>query len=242
MARPWGNRSRAIDETTYGRRQHSSTLGIRSRLSGKLVIAVNETMRDSPAAVNRWAMHSNVELAPPLPMVPPGLSAADRYAATRNLVACLRAVRPDFTILPSADAQSTVQRALRPIPRLPSPVQSGEEKLIYRTDDRALSRAVDVVRALELKWEGYTRNWERKAGKQFAERFTEWLGSVPDGVVLELDPALASLRAPTSETMRPSRATVGPSSRAARTSRIREYLRSRAVRYRRSRAPPEHRR
>lgn len=83
-----------------------------ARLSGTLVIAVGEELRGSPAALGKWSAHGNVGFARTLPHVSPRLAAADRYAAVRNLVACLREVRPDFTILPSADAQAIGAAAL----------------------------------------------------------------------------------------------------------------------------------
>ena len=78
-----------------------------ARLSDKLVIALGENMRHSRQAIESWAARKNVEFAPTLPAVSPGLGMVDRFGAARNLLATLREVRPDFTLLPSADAQST---------------------------------------------------------------------------------------------------------------------------------------
>jgi glycosyltransferase involved in cell wall biosynthesis len=78
-----------------------------AQLCDTLVIATGEKMGGSTAAKERWAVIPNVEFTPFLPEVAPGLNIRDRYAATRNLLRCLHDVRPDFTIVPSADAQST---------------------------------------------------------------------------------------------------------------------------------------
>jgi glycosyltransferase involved in cell wall biosynthesis len=83
-----------------------------ARLSGQLFIAVNAAMRDSNRELERWRVLPNVTLTPALHDVRPELSGADRYAATRNLIHCLRTLRPDFTLLPSADAQATGLAAL----------------------------------------------------------------------------------------------------------------------------------
>ena len=77
-----------------------------AQLSDEVVVAVNATMRtalsDSPAV----ASLRNVTFAPVLPPVGPSLRPRDRLAATRNLLDCMRAVRPNYTLLPSADAQT----------------------------------------------------------------------------------------------------------------------------------------
>ena len=83
-----------------------------ARLSTKLIIAGDASVHGSPSAL-AWAAHANVEFAPVLPAVSIAHRAIDRYAAARNLITCLRTVRPDFTLLPSADAQSTMLAALQ---------------------------------------------------------------------------------------------------------------------------------
>ena len=75
-------------------------------LGCEIVLAINAKMRASPAAVERWQSLPNVTFMPSLPEVGPALRAVDRFEATRNLLACLRAVRPDFALVPSADAQT----------------------------------------------------------------------------------------------------------------------------------------
>lgn len=79
-----------------------------ARTSDRLVIALSEKMRHSPQAIQSWSLHRNVEFASTLQAIAPGLGMGDRFGAARNLLATLREVRPDFTLLPSADAQSTV--------------------------------------------------------------------------------------------------------------------------------------
>jgi glycosyltransferase involved in cell wall biosynthesis len=76
-------------------------------LCDELVIAVSRNMRESTDAVHKWARIPNVVFAEVLSDVAPGLGIRDRYAATRNLLRCLEEVRPDRTLIPSADAQST---------------------------------------------------------------------------------------------------------------------------------------
>lgn len=76
-------------------------------LCDRLVIAVGDRMRRSTAATEVWSRIPNVEFAETLPEVAPGLNIRDRFQATRNLLRCLKAVRPDYTLIPSADAQST---------------------------------------------------------------------------------------------------------------------------------------
>ena len=77
-----------------------------ARVSDEVVLAVDATMRqtlsDSPAVSSL----RNVTFAPDLPPVGPSLRPGDRLAATRNLLDSLRTVRPDYTLLPSADAQT----------------------------------------------------------------------------------------------------------------------------------------
>lgn len=83
-----------------------------ARLCDRLVVGMGATMKASSTARNVWAALPNVEFAPTLPEVGPALRAGDRLAAARNLIATLRTVKPDFTLLPSADAQATGLAAL----------------------------------------------------------------------------------------------------------------------------------
>ena len=78
-----------------------------SGLSTQLVMAVNVTMQRALRERPEWQANADVTFAPVLPDVSPSLRPADRYAATRNLLRCIHSVRPDFVILPSADAQTT---------------------------------------------------------------------------------------------------------------------------------------
>jgi hypothetical protein len=69
-----------------------------------------------------------------------------------------------------------------------------EEGVLTRYERSALSLADDLVETLRLNWDVRDKRWQRQMGKNFAAQFVEWLAGVPDGVVLELDPLLASLR------------------------------------------------
>ena len=52
-----------------------------------------------------------------------------------------------------------------------------------------------LVETLRVAWDAFTtRKWQRQVGKNFAAHFVEWLATVPESVVLELDPLLESLR------------------------------------------------
>jgi glycosyltransferase involved in cell wall biosynthesis len=75
-------------------------------LSRQLVIAVTGEMRQWLEAHCAPQALANVDFAPDLPKVSPRLSVSDRYAAARNLMSCIADVKPEFTLLPSADAQS----------------------------------------------------------------------------------------------------------------------------------------
>ena len=61
-------------------------------------------------------------------------------------------------------------------------------------DRSALQLAPELVETLRVAWDGHGRKWQRQAGKNFAAHFAEWLATVPEGVILELDPLLESLR------------------------------------------------
>ena len=68
------------------------------------------------------------------------------------------------------------------------------EGTLTRYDRSGLRHAPDLVETLRLTWDAYDRMWQRQAGKNFAAQFVEWLGTVPEGVILALDPMLESLR------------------------------------------------
>jgi hypothetical protein len=71
---------------------------------------------------------------------------------------------------------------------------SEEAGTITRLDQSALPLAPRLVETLRLNWDGHNYRWQRQVKKNFAAQFSEWLATVPEGVVLELDPLLASLR------------------------------------------------
>ena len=67
---------------------------------------------------------------------------------------------------------------------------------IVRVDDRALELANGIIQSLQLTGGYNHKEFERRVTKTFPAEFAAWLATVPDGVVLELDPALASLHKP----------------------------------------------
>ena len=66
--------------------------------------------------------------------------------------------------------------------------------ILTRYDRSALRFVPALVDALRLAWDDYNHQWQRQVGKNFAAQFVEWLATVPESVVLELDPLLDSLR------------------------------------------------
>jgi len=65
---------------------------------------------------------------------------------------------------------------------------------LTRIDKHAMSPVPDLVETLRVNWDSYERNWQRQLGKNFPAQFAEWLATVPEGVILELDPLLDSVR------------------------------------------------
>ena len=65
---------------------------------------------------------------------------------------------------------------------------------LTRYDRSALQIAPGLVETLRANWDSHGRKWQRQVGKNFAAQFAEWLATVPEGVILELDPLLESLR------------------------------------------------
>ncbi len=65
---------------------------------------------------------------------------------------------------------------------------------LTRYDRSAVASVPELVETLRVSWDAYDRNWQRQVGKNFPAHFTEWLATVPPGVILELDPLLDSLR------------------------------------------------
>jgi len=65
---------------------------------------------------------------------------------------------------------------------------------LTRYDKSALHLAKGLVETLRVAWDGHARKWQRQVGKNFAAQFVEWLATLPEGVMLELDPLLESLR------------------------------------------------
>ena len=65
---------------------------------------------------------------------------------------------------------------------------------LTRHDRGSLRLVPDLVETLRVNWDAYGSHWHRQIGKTFAAQFTEWLATVPEGVSVELDPLLDSLR------------------------------------------------
>jgi SNF2 family DNA or RNA helicase len=69
-----------------------------------------------------------------------------------------------------------------------------ESGILTRYDRSALRLVPDLLETLRLSWDNTFQKWQRQVGKNFAAQFVEWLATIPDTVVLELDPLLDSLR------------------------------------------------
>jgi SNF2-related domain/Helicase conserved C-terminal domain len=65
---------------------------------------------------------------------------------------------------------------------------------LTRYDSSALQLVAELVETLRVTWDSHTRRWQRQVGKNFAAQFVEWLATIPEGVILALDPLLESLR------------------------------------------------
>ena len=67
---------------------------------------------------------------------------------------------------------------------------------LIRWDHSAMEQAPQWVEILEVNWSPHTMDWSRRIGKSFPEQFASALAELPqvDGVVLELDPLIATLR------------------------------------------------
>ncbi|MCE9611555.1 MAG: DEAD/DEAH box helicase [Chthoniobacter sp.] len=75
-----------------------------------------------------------------------------------------------------------------------APIAPDAPGTLTRHDRGALRLVPELVEALRVTWDAYGSHWHRPMGKNFAAQFTEWLAALPDGVTLELDPLLDSLR------------------------------------------------
>ncbi len=77
-----------------------------------------------------------------------------------------------------------------------TPLELPPEKAgsLTRYDKSALRFAPELLETLRVAWDIRNQQWQRHVGKQFPAQFVEWLATVPEGVVLELDPLLESLR------------------------------------------------
>lgn len=78
-------------------------------LADEVVVAVTPRFMaaaQSPAKQAGIAALDNVTFTASVPEVSPRLPPADRYRAARNVAHVIGTVRPDYTLLPSADAQS----------------------------------------------------------------------------------------------------------------------------------------
>ncbi len=80
-----------------------------AELADEVVVAVTPRFMSSPQSPARHPGISslpNVLFAESVPEISPRLTLADRYRAARNLSDAIREVEPDYTLVPSADAQS----------------------------------------------------------------------------------------------------------------------------------------
>jgi glycosyltransferase involved in cell wall biosynthesis len=89
-------------------------------LAEEVVVAVTPRFMASPQSPARQAdiaALGNVAFQPSVPEISPRLPARDRYRAAMNLVDAMRAGRPDYTLVPSCDAQSWVLAGLQSLGR-----------------------------------------------------------------------------------------------------------------------------
>ncbi|MEQ1853044.1 MAG: DEAD/DEAH box helicase, partial [Chthoniobacteraceae bacterium] len=108
----------------------------------------------------------------------------DRYGGSERMILQVRATDTDGKVL---------AKYLRDGWSAPAGKQQAAGTLM-RHDRSALSTVPGLVEALRVNWDPYDPQWHRQMGKNFAQQFTEWLATMPDGVTLELDPLLDSLR------------------------------------------------
>ena len=67
-------------------------------------------------------------------------------------------------------------------------------KKIVRKDRSALNAASEWLAGARLAMNPYQEVWERRVTKEFPEEFLAWIARTPEGVALDLDADLASLR------------------------------------------------
>ena len=106
------------------------------------------------------------------------------YASNEWLVVEVRAEGDRAAILAQYQRDGWTPLALPP----------DEAGSLTRYDRSALQVVPGLVETLRTNWDGHGRKWQRQMGKNFAAQFVEWLATVPEGVILELDPLLDSLR------------------------------------------------
>ncbi|MEA3208199.1 MAG: hypothetical protein QOE70_1256 [Chthoniobacter sp.] len=76
----------------------------------------------------------------------------------------------------------------------PVKARHDEPGTLTRFDRGALRLAPGLVESLRVSWDNYDKKWQRQVGKQFPAQFAEWLNALPEGVGVELDPLLTTLR------------------------------------------------
>jgi hypothetical protein len=59
---------------------------------------------------------------------------------------------------------------------------AAREGEILRYDRTAMDAVPVLIETLRLNWGSYDEQWQRTVSKQFAQQFSEWLGSLPPGV------------------------------------------------------------
>lgn len=87
-----------------------------AKMAEEVVVAVTPRFMasaQSPAKHAAIAGLGNVSFSASVPEVSPRLPLAERYRAARNLANAMREVRPDYTLLPSGDAQSWAVAAMQ---------------------------------------------------------------------------------------------------------------------------------
>ncbi len=108
----------------------------------------------------------------------------DKYASGEWLIVEVRAEGDKAAVLAQYQGGGWTRLALPP----------DRAGTLTRLDRSALQLAPGLVETLRVAWDGHGRKWQRQVRKNFATQFAEWLATIPDDVILELDPLLESLR------------------------------------------------
>jgi superfamily II DNA or RNA helicase len=112
------------------------------------------------------------------------LQESNLYGGGESLKVDVRAEGQDAAILAQYHREGWTTLTLPP----------DESGILTRYERSALRFVPDLIEALRLNWDNILQKWQRQVAKNFPAQFVEWLATVPENVVLELDPLLDSLR------------------------------------------------